>query len=285
MKNEQVKTIGFIDYYISEWHANHYPEWIKQVFKKTGNNFEVTYAWAEQYVSPVDGRNTDEWCKEFGVKRCETIAEVCEKADYLIVLAPSDPEKHLGYAQEVLKYKKNTYIDKTFAPDYATAKEIFAIGEKYGTKFFSSSALRFGNESKGIGEAQSLVLTGGGGNIEEYIIHQIEPAVNLLKARPVSVKTERLGEDYVIFAQFENGKTAIMNYATMFPFAAHYRRADGSYGYTSIESSTFINLLTAVLEFFETGVLPFDPAETLYVMKLREGVIKGLTRLGEEIKL
>lgn len=285
MKNGHVKTIGFIDYYISEWHANHYPEWIKQVCEKTGKKFEVRYAWAEEYVSPVDGKNTDEWCKEYGVERCETIAEICEKADYLIVLAPSDPEKHLGYAQEVLKYKKNTYIDKTFAPDYATAKEIFAIGEKYGTKFFSSSALRFGNESNGLGDVKALVTTGGGGNIGEYIIHQIEPTVKILKARPVSLKTECFGEDYVIFVTFESGKTAIMNYATMFPFAAHYRREDGSYGYTTIESSTFINLLTAILEFFETGELPFDPEETLYVMKIREGVIKSLNCFGEEIKL
>lgn len=285
MKNEQVKTIGFIDYYVSEWHANHYPEWIRQVCEATGKKFEVRYAWAEQYVSPVDGKNTDEWCKEYGIEKCETIDEICNKADYLIVLAPSNPEKHLGYAKEVLKYKKNTYIDKTFAPDYATAKEIFDVGEKYGTKFFSSSALRFGNESNNLGEVQSLVTTGGGGDIEEYIIHQIEPTVKILKARPLSLKVEKLGEDYVIFVKFENGKTAIVNYATLFPYAVHYRRPDGSYGYTSIESSTFINLLTAILEFFETGVLPFDSTETLYVMKIREGVIKGLEKLGEKIVL
>ena len=26
-----MKTIGFVDYYISEWHANNYPVWIKKI--------------------------------------------------------------------------------------------------------------------------------------------------------------------------------------------------------------------------------------------------------------
>ena len=54
-----MKTIGFVDYYISEWHANNYPQWIKDVCAESGRNFEVKYVWAEKYISPVDGRNTD----------------------------------------------------------------------------------------------------------------------------------------------------------------------------------------------------------------------------------
>ena len=125
-----MKTIGFIDLYLSEWHANNYPEWIRQACEKSGDDFVVKYAWAEEDVSPVDGVTTDEWCEKYGVEKCNSIAEVCEKADYILVLAPSNPETHLRYAKEVLKYKKNTYIDKTFAPDYATAKEIFDIAKK-----------------------------------------------------------------------------------------------------------------------------------------------------------
>ena len=113
-----MKTIGFVDYYISEWHANNYPAWIKEAAEKLGVDYAVSYAWAEEYVSPVDKRNTDEWCRDFGVERCESIAELCEKSDFIIVLAPSNPEKHLAYASEVLKYGKRTYVDKTFAPDY-----------------------------------------------------------------------------------------------------------------------------------------------------------------------
>ena len=132
------KKIGFVDLYISEWHANNYPAWIKSATKKLALPYEVAYAYAMQDVSPVDGRTTDEWCAAFGVKKCESIDELCEKSDAIIILAPSNPEVHLELAKAVLKHKKTTYIDKTFAPDYKTAKEIYAIGEKYGTPFFSS---------------------------------------------------------------------------------------------------------------------------------------------------
>ena len=168
-----MKSIGFVDYYISEWHANNYPQWIKEMSEKCGTEFYVKCAWAEEYVSPVDGRNTDEWCKEFGVEKCDTIEELCEKCDYILVLSPSNPEKHLGYAKEVLKYKKNTYIDKTFAECYESAKAIFATAEEYGTKFFSTSALRYATELDEISGCKNIITCGGGGNIAEYIIHQI----------------------------------------------------------------------------------------------------------------
>ena len=39
-----MKTIGFIDYYLSEWHANHISDWLKQVGETTGLEFKIGYA-------------------------------------------------------------------------------------------------------------------------------------------------------------------------------------------------------------------------------------------------
>lgn len=38
-----MKTIGFIDYYIDEWHANNYPRMIRE--SSAGGQFDVTLAW------------------------------------------------------------------------------------------------------------------------------------------------------------------------------------------------------------------------------------------------
>jgi hypothetical protein len=51
-----MKNIGFVDYYISEWHANNYPKWISDVT----DEYKVAYAWAEVDVSAVTGESTDE---------------------------------------------------------------------------------------------------------------------------------------------------------------------------------------------------------------------------------
>ena len=281
-----MKTIGFIDYYLSEWHANNYPIWIKEVCEKNGYDFEVKYAWAEMDVSPLDNVTTDEWCASFGVEKCNSIEELCEKADYILVLAPSDPEKHLGYAKEVLKYKKNTYIDKTFAPDYATAKEIFDIAEKYGTKFFSTSALRFASELEVLSDTKSVITLGGGSNQPEYIIHQIEMAVKLLKVKAEKLRVEQVGENqYVTSIKFDGGKSATLIFSPGNPFAINAQEADGKCYYRLVTSDFFKLLIADILEFYLSGKVSFDVNQTLEVMKIREAIIKGMEELGEWITL
>ena len=156
-----MKKIGFVDFYISEWHANNYPAWIKEESKKSSLDYEVAYFWAEQDVSPVDNVTSDEWSKTMGITRLDTIEELCEKSDVIVILAPSNPEKHLEYAKKVLPYKKRTYIDKTFAPDTDTTKEIFAIADKYSTPFFSTSALRYAEELNEFSNVKNLIIAGG----------------------------------------------------------------------------------------------------------------------------
>ena len=75
--------IGFIDFYMSEYHSNNYPAWIREASEKLGVECEVAYAWAEQDVSPRDNMTTDEWCEKYGVQRCNSIKEVCELSDFV----------------------------------------------------------------------------------------------------------------------------------------------------------------------------------------------------------
>ena len=281
-----MKKIGFIDYYISEWHADNYPQWIKDASEKMNEDFVVAFAWAELDKSLVDGVTTDEWCNKFNVERCNSIEELCEKSDYVLVLAPTNPETHLGYAKQVLKYKKNTYIDKTFAPDYATAKEIFDIAEKYGTKFFSTSALRFATELDEIKDALSVDVRGGGSNIEEYIIRQIEMAVRVLKKSAVRVRIEDEGDNkYTCYVDFGNDEISTLYFAQGTPFSLSANFKDGIAKNYPIESDFFVNLLSDILRFFVTGETSFDVKETLEVMKIREAVVKGVSNIGEWIAL
>ena len=142
----RMKKIGFIDYFLSEWHANNYPKWIEAAAKEAGKEYRVAYAWAELDVSPYDGVTTDGWCAKFGAGKCASIDEVCQKSDYLIILSPDNPETHLRYCEAALKYGKPAYVDKTFAPDSDTAKKIFTIAEKHNTPIFTASALGFADE-------------------------------------------------------------------------------------------------------------------------------------------
>ena len=45
-----MKTIGFIDYFLNEWHANEYPSMIQAYNAKNGTDYQVKYAWAEMDI-------------------------------------------------------------------------------------------------------------------------------------------------------------------------------------------------------------------------------------------
>jgi hypothetical protein len=278
-----MKKIGFIDYYISEWHADNYPAWIERICAEMGVDYKVAYAWAELDISPVSGVSTDEWCEKFGAERCATIDELCEKSDVIVILSPSNPETHLRYAEEVLKHGKRTYIDKTFAPDSATAKEIFALGEKYNTTFFSTSALRYATELDSVDAPDSILVTGGGSNLPEYFIHLGEMVVKKMGAIK-SVKATRNGSQWIISAKTASGKDATMIYGCAMPYNL-YMTKDGRETWKSVKSPFFDGLIADMLRFFETGKTSFDPVETLYVSRLRDAVLKATETPDAEIVL
>ncbi len=280
-----MKKIGFVDYYISEWHANNYPEFIANILKDTDDDFEIAYAWAEEYVSPVDGRNTDEWCEAFGVEKCATIDELCEKSDYIFILSPDNPEKHLAYAKEVLKHGKNTYIDKTFAPDYDTAKAIFDEAAKYGTKFFSTSALRYADELESMDCSGGAIVIGGGPGIKTYGIHSIEMLVKLIDEEPVSLKCTNQGVQNIFNVNFKNGKKGTFIYTPSAPFVVGTCDTDGKGEFITISSDFFGNLMKEILQFFKTGEVPFDGNQTLYAIRLRDAALKAIENEGKEIEI
>lgn len=264
-----MKKIGFVDYYLSEWHANNYPAWIREF----ESEYDVSYAWAELDVSPIDGVTTAQWCEKFGVKPCNTIDELCKNCDAIVILAPSDPDKHLGYAKEVLRHGKPTYIDKTFAPDFYTANQIFNMAKRYGTPFFSTSALRFADELKALEGAEKLIITGGGSNFEEYCVHTIEIAVTLLKDTVVEANILNQGKQKICSLKTEKGKQATVIYTPKLGFTVAAEMADGTSTYTKISSDFFRNLMKDIIRFFEDKKVSFDISETLEVMKVRDALL------------
>ena len=272
-----MKKIGFVDYYISEWHAENYPEWIIDASKKLGEDFEVTHAYAECDISPRNGETTAEWCKRQGIEKCDSIDELCEKSDFIVLLAPSNPEVHPRLAEAVLKHGKPTYIDKTFADTLADAEYIFSVAKRYNTPFFSSSALRYAEELADKSGYERIITTGGGSNAPEYIIHQIEMAVKMLGVGATDVKAAKKGDEIVFDVIYPDSRSATMIYGSGFGFSAYLSGGANKPAELKMQSDFFAGLIKSMLEFFATGKLPFDSAQTLEVMKIREMAIKAIS--------
>jgi len=275
--------VGFVDYYLSEWHANHYPEWFADEAKKAGMDVQIAYAWAERDCSPVDGRTTAEWCAEFGVQACESLAELCEKSDAILILAPSNPEKHLEYAKAVFPYRKPTYMDKPLALEYAVAKEILDLAKQYGTPMYSSSSLRFATELDLCGDCTCVLVTGGGHNMEEELVHPLEIMVKKMGVGAVSVRAERIGEQTHFLFDYADGRRSCSTFGLRYPFTVYMTQADGTSKYRAIEPNFFTALVADMLRFFADGNPSFDPAQTLEVIKLLQASLVAYKEPGKNV--
>lgn len=279
------KSIGFIDLYIDEWHANNYPAWFAS--SKLANEFELGYAW-EEYKNP-NGIGLADWCAKNGMKPAASIAEVIEKSDCICVLAPSNPEAHARLSELPLAAGKPLYIDKTFAPDKATAISFFEAARKAGTPLMSSSALRYGNElvatlADNFADTKPMHMStfGGGGNFPEYSIHQIEMIVTSLGIGAKSVK--RLPDCDTLQLEIkyaDNRRSASMVYSPYLGFSGMLIGEKCAVPVTSA-TNMFPNLIDKILEFFATGVSLVPEAETIEVAAIREAAVKAFEKPGIE---
>ena len=277
-----MKKIGIIDYFLNEWHANNYPRIFKGACEKVGGEFEFAYAYGE---IENNGVTTDAWCAERGIKKCETIEELCEKSDFIMILSPNNPEKHLEYAKKVFKYRKPTFIDKTFAPDAKTAREIFDLAKEYDAPFFSTSSLRYAVELEGLKGAESVIAYGGGGHMKSEIIHEVEIIVSLIDELPTRVKVERLSQNQIIsHVEFENGKKGAMVFSVYNPFMVSVEKDKTPITKPNL-SGFFNGLMEDIIRFYTTSKFSFDAKETIIVAEIVEAYLKGLDKLGEWIEI
>ena len=93
--------------------------------------------------------------------------------------------------------------------------------------------------------------------------------------------------------KFEEGKCATLVYSPSMPFSLCAEFPKGvkkdecgefSDLYRTIDSDFFAGLMKDILNFFETGEVSFDPAETVNAMKIRGALIAAMENPGEIIK-
>jgi len=275
--------LGLIDYFMDEFHANNYPAWIKEA---SGGEIEAAYAYAE-IDSPKGGMTTDEWCEKHGIERITSIGELIDKSDGLIVLSPDNPERHEDLCRLPMQSGKRVYVDKTFAETKEIAERIFSLADEYGTPVYSSSALRFVDEYKGIDRTQVESIAGfGPGPLGGYSIHQIEPIVALMG--PDIKRVQYIGTDkwpgYV--CEFADGRRAVAtHHGWDTAFGMIIGMDDGSTKTVTVQSDLFKEFIKELVDFFRTGDVKVPHEETVAVIAVREAAIKAAKTPGEWVEV
>lgn len=216
-----------------------------------------------------------EKAKANGVEIVSSIAELLDKVD-CVMLETNDGNLHLEQAVEVLKSGKPMFIDKPIAADLVDAIAIFKLADKYGVPVFSSSALRFvpknmelrnGKYGKVLGADCYSPAPGEPSHpdFSWYGIHGVETLYTIMGTGCKEVaRLSSEGTD-VVSGLWSDGRIGTFRGT---------RTGQHTYGGTAFcETGAVIAggyegygyLLSEILKFFKTKVVPVTEAETLEI--------------------
>lgn len=283
-KRKNMWKIGFIDYYLDEWHANNYPRWIQEKSEELGVPFKIAYAWEDK---PREGGiDAAAWCEKFGAEKCATREEVIEKSDFIVVLSPDNAEQHERLGREALMSGKPVYMDKTFAPDLAAAKRMFDLAEANKTPLCSSSALRCTRNLDNLkgDENISYFTTVGPGRLDNYAVHQVEMIVSVMGAKAKRVMVT--GSENARQAVIDYGKNRYASFTQMphLDFVCNVTWSDGQ-SETVIPTDYFPNFIKDMLSFFIGGAPVAPREETLAVMAIIDAATAAAKKPGSWVKI
>lgn len=280
--------IGLIDYYLDEWHARNYPKWIDEIGKGA---FQVGSAYGDIDGTVYGKRSNEMFCESLGIKLEDTIEAVISNNDCLIVLSPDNPEEHPRLASLALCAGKPLYVDKTFANSEHEARSMFALAQQHGTPMFSASALRYSAAYKNLSQRGiRSIVSRGGGQPYNYVIHQLEPIVMLMGDSVSRVMAWGPNENISFLLAFDSGRTAVIHQNANLAFSMDVSLSEGDLISVSADDDFFSAMIHSMLEFFRQALVsevnpPVPSPETISIMGIREKLLYSLEHKGSWINL
>lgn len=280
--------IGFADYYLNNWHADNYPRFLRDVIARYGYDARVTHAFGIHDAPPEGGLTTAQWCAQRNITPCESMQQLVDEVDAIMVIAADNSAWHEEVCQLPLRSGKPVFVDKTFAPDLAAGKRLFALAQAHGTPVFSSSAQRFCQSildyQAAHPERPAFVSTVGPHSLDSYAVHQLEPIVALMGTGVQRIKGFGVGSAVTqLILDYGGGRLASFVQSPQ-PWAEfNFMVSDGQQGQrlVSDDANFYHNLAKAILDFFVHGVCPVDQKETLEILAIIDAARVARTRPDE----
>ena len=230
-----------------------------------------------------------EQVKNKGVEIVNSIEELLEKVD-VVLLESVDGRRHLAEALPVIKSGKMMFIDKPLAASLEDAMVIFNVAKKYKVPVFSASSLRYITGAKEIAEGKIGKVVGADSYGDCYIepnhpdlfyygIHGIEILYALMGTGCKSVVRIHRDKTDMVVGTWQDDR--IGSYRGT-------RSGTGEMGATVFgekgieilnKSGGYDPLWMKIIEFFNTGIVPVSPEETLeefaFMAAAEESKLKG----------
>lgn len=233
--------------------------------------------------------------RKFGVEIVSSIEELLSKVD-VVMLETNDGRLHLEQALQVLKTGKRMFVDKPVTASLADAIVLYEAAKKSGVPIFSSSSLRYITGMDEVLAGKIGIVTGADtyspAKLEPshpdlfwYGIHGIETlfaAMGTGCKRVVRVSDENT--DLVVgtwndgrIGTFRGIRKGKADYGGTI-FGDKGIKILGSYG-------GYNPLLEQIIHFFESGIVPVKPEETLEILAFMEGADLSKANSGASVDL
>lgn len=232
----------------------------------------------------------------FGVKIVDTIEELCEQVD-AVLLESVDGRPHLEQARPVFAAGKRVFIDKPVAGSLRDALEIFRLAKEHNVPCFSSSSYRYYPsmvelKKQNVGELRGAVSYGPA-HLEPhhpdlfwYGVHPTEALFTAMGTGCETVSRTATDDTDVVVGTWSNGRVGTLiglrNQATphkviLFGKDAVAEQQKGE--------DTYTPLVAEIVKFFQTGVAPVSPEETIEIFAFMEAADDSKRQGGAPVKI
>jgi len=264
-----------------------HPEWkIKVVaaFKGGSPDIPASADRVEKFAATLKEKH--------GVEIVPSIEALLERVD-VVLLESVDGRPHLAQATPVLKAGKRLFIDKPLAASLDDARRIAELSKQTGTPFFSSSSSRFHPDIPKLraGKPTKVQGTSPLSKLKDhpdlffYGIHGVEAMYAVMGTGCVSVSRKMDGAADVTTGKWKDGRVGIYRSAVKGESLPMVRIWGANGTAETTGRSSYDGLVRVVAEFFHTGRVPVDIAETIEIFEFMTAAQLSSERSGAEVSL
>lgn len=261
----------------------------KVVVAFKGGSRDIDSSW-----SRVEGYTT-ELREKYGVKIVGSIEELCQQVD-AVLIESVDGRPHLEQARPVLKAGKRLFIDKPVAGTLKDAIEIYRLARECKTPVFSSSSYRYYDtlvdlKRSDVGEVRSVISIGPA-HLEPhhpdlfwYGIHPTEALFALMGVGCESVVRTSTPDTDVVTGLWSGGRVGTLHALRRGP-TPHKAIVFGTKRVLEQQGSgNYAPLVREIIRFFQTGVSPVSPEETIEMFTFMEAADESKRQGGAAVRI
>ena len=237
-----------------------------------------------------------EQVKKLGVEIVNSIPALLDKID-VVMLETNDGRPHLEQALLVMKAGKTLWIDKPVAGTLVDAIAIFDAAKKYKVPVFSASSLRYATNVQETTNGSSAGKILGADTFSPcplesthpdffwYGIHGIEILLTVMGIGCKAVSRVHTEDTDLVTGVWKDSRIGTFR---------GNRKGPNEYGGTAFGEKAVVHLgpyagyeplLKEIIKFFNTGIAPVSPEETLEIYAFMEAADESKRQGGAAVTL